>query len=162
MAKRIFLNLDLCCGCRSCAAACFYGHNEQSNLGHGEVGAQANLPMHCLHCEEPACAASCPNNAMQKGDDGIVRRSSFMCVGCRSCSVACPFGVIENDLTRHIVPKCDLCTDRLKEGPDAVPRCVAACTSGALTYVEVDDMAKEEHKHLLSARMHSLSISRRR
>lgn len=158
MAQRIVLNLDICCGCRSCAAACAYGHWEQKYLGHGDIKPEADLPLHCLHCEQPDCAAACPNEAMRKDEDGVVRRSQFMCVGCKSCAVACPFGVIDNDLKYHIVPKCDLCSDRQKEGE--LPRCVSACTSGALQLVELDEAV---HKvNLTGARVTSRTPGRRR
>ena len=161
MAKRVYLNLDLCCGCRSCAAACAYGHHIQSLLGHAQVELdEAELPLHCLHCEQPACVEACPNEAMQKQEDGTVLRSQFKCVGCNSCAVACPFGVIQPNLDKHIVPKCDLCIDRLEEGE--VPRCVQSCTSGALTFEEVDEQVVDEDKNLASVRMLSNFIGRRR
>ena len=159
MAKRIYLNLDLCCGCKSCAAACAYGHHLQSLLGHSKFNA-AELPLHCLHCDQPACAASCPNEAMRKNDDGTVLRSQYRCVGCRSCAVACPFGVIQPDLAKHITPKCDLCLDRLAAGE--VPRCVATCTSGALSFAEVDEQVADKNKNLISVRMLANFVGRRR
>lgn len=160
LGKRIYLNLDLCCGCRSCAAACAYGHPLESLLGHSAVKSEAELPLHCLHCAQPACEAACPNEAMKKLPDGTVQRSQFKCVGCRSCTIACPFGVIQPDLTRHLVPKCDLCLDRLGEGE--IPRCVATCTSGALSFAEVDDQVADKEKNLASARFLSNFIGRRR
>lgn len=132
MAKRVYLNFDLCCGCRSCAAACAYGHHLQSLLGHSRINDSAELPLHCLQCENPACAATCPNEAMRKMEDGTVQRSQLKCVGCSSCAIACPFGVIQPELTRRIVPKCDLCLDLLALGEP--PRCVQTCTSGALSF----------------------------
>ncbi|MFH1825698.1 MAG: 4Fe-4S dicluster domain-containing protein [bacterium] len=159
MAKRIYLNLDLCCGCHSCATACAYGHHLQGTLGHGKL-AEADLPLHCLHCDQPACAAACPNEAMQKQKDDTVQRSLFRCVGCGSCVAACPFGVIQPDLKKHLVPKCDLCLDRLAEGE--IPRCVATCTSGALSFDEVDEQIIDGKKNLASARILSNYIGRRR
>ena len=160
MAKRVYLNLDLCCGCRSCAAGCAYGHHLQSRLGHSKIGSQAELPLHCLHCDQPACAAACPNEAMKKMQDGMVLRSQLKCVGCSSCSVSCPFGVIQPDLTKHVTPKCDLCLDRLEEGE--IPRCVATCTSGALSFEEVDMQIADPRKNLASARILSNFVGRRR
>jgi Fe-S-cluster-containing dehydrogenase component len=97
---------------------------------------------------------------MKKMDDGLVLRSYFKCVGCGSCAVACPFGVIQPDPTKHIVPKCDLCIDRLSEGD--IPRCVQSCTSGALSYEEVDEQVADEKKNLASVRILSNFIGRRR
>jgi Fe-S-cluster-containing dehydrogenase component len=68
--------------------------------------------------------------------------------------------VIQPDLTKHVAPKCDLCLDRLAEGE--IPRCVAACTSGALTFEEVDEQIADERKQLVSVRMLSNFIGRRR
>lgn len=159
MAKRVYLNLDLCCGCKSCAAACAYGHQVQANLSHSKLD-KAELPLHCMHCETPACAAACPNEAMQKQEDGMVLRSHFKCVGCKSCVLACPFGVIQTDLTKHIVAKCDLCNDLLAQGQ--VPRCVQTCTSGALSFEEIDTQVKDDKKQLISARILSNFVGRRR
>ena len=160
MAKRVFLNLDLCCGCESCAAACFYSHWEEKRVEHAEVKKESNLPMHCLHCEQPACVAACPNESMQKDEDGIVRRSGFKCVGCKSCAVACPFGVIDSTLAYHIVPKCDLCTDRLEN--KQIPRCVVTCTSKALSLEEEDVVIADKNKVPLSHRILSNHPGKRR
>jgi len=79
----------------------------------------------------------------------VVKRRLLRCIGCGSCARACPFGVIPTELagvpaaskspqhmTGHQVAKCDLCADRTAENQDAVPRCVAACPSGALIFVD--------------------------
>jgi len=42
-------------------------------------------------------------------------------------------------MSGHQVAKCDLCSDRLaaaQDGQDIVPRCVAACPSGALLFAD--------------------------
>lgn len=152
MAKRVFLNMDRCCGCGSCAAACSYGHVDQTLLLHSDIKEEAWLPLHCKHCEQPACVPACPNGAMNKDEgDSIVRRNIFNCIGCRSCGIACPFGVIDVELNRHIVGKCDLCTDWQKEGMP--PRCVSSCTSGALTFDDIDEAIKDRSKVMIGDRL---------
>ena len=158
--KRIYLNPDLCCGCKSCAAACSYAFWDHSRISHGVVDKAANLPMHCMHCEQAPCVESCPTEALKKDEDGVVRRSAFLCVGCNSCINACPFGVLPGDLKQHVPAKCDLCSGRLIE--DKIPRCVAACTSGALSFEEVDELTGDESKNWISARMVSNAPFRRR
>ena len=140
MAKRIILDLDLCCGCRSCEAACRAAFKGESRIRHGEVPQTAFLPLACKHCTDPLCAAACPVDAITRDEKtGLVTRAAYMCIGCQSCAYACPFGVIDAPLVRHISQKCNLCEDR-EEGP----RCVAACSSGALQFLDDDEIQQRE------------------
>ena len=54
-------------------------------------------------------------------------------------------------MTGHQIAKCDLCEDRLIERPDSVPRCVAACPSGALVFAD-EHLAAETGLDALGAR----------
>ena len=137
MAKRIVLNLDLCCGCRSCEAACFAAFGGEARIKHGDLDTTAYLPLACKHCKEALCTAACPVKAIEKDEkSGVVRRAAFICTGCQSCVWSCPFGVIDSPLVRHISQKCSLCEDR-EQGP----RCVAACSSGALQFLSDEETA---------------------
>lgn len=140
MAQRIVLDLDLCCGCRSCEAACKAAFKGESRIRHGDIDRVAYLPLACKHCKEPLCMVSCPVEAIKRDENtGLVIRSSFICIGCKSCAFACPFGVIDAPLVRRISQKCSLCNDR-EDGP----RCVAACSSGALQFLSDEDIKKLE------------------
>lgn len=157
VTRRIVLDLDRCTGCRACGAACHVGHHEQTNLVPGIVADVAVLPVHCRHCERPACAAACPTGALYRDASGFVRRSELLCIGCHTCSIACPFGVIPDELKRHVAPKCDLCVDRVAAG--GIPRCVATCTSGALSFVELE--ASAGAPEYVGGRIQSRAIVRR-
>ncbi|MFH0965501.1 MAG: 4Fe-4S dicluster domain-containing protein [Planctomycetota bacterium] len=133
--ERVVLNMDRCIGCRSCSAACFYGHGGMPSVSYGVI-AEGTLPVVCRQCTEPPCVEACPTDALEKDAEGVVQRSRMLCIGCRSCVLACPFGVISEKLSAHLAPKCDLCEDRLRAGE--IPRCVAACTTGALRFEKVD------------------------
>ena len=146
--KRVVLNMDRCIGCRSCSAACFYGHQGMPNVSYAAIK-EGTLPLICRQCSEPPCVEACPTGALEKDPSGIVHRSRMLCIGCRSCVYACPFGVIPQDLVSHLAPKCDLCQERVEAG--GIPRCVATCTSGALTFDKVENV-EETGVVLLSGR----------
>lgn len=158
VTKRVILDMDLCIGCRSCAAACFYGQKDMPIVNFGTIP-QATVPVICRQCEEPACVDACPNEAMQRDELGVVWRSLFRCTGCGSCALACPFGVIPTEPNKHQIAKCDLCEDWVSAGRP--PRCVAACTSGALRFAEAPELA-EEQLLLLSGRAVGRSPMKRR
>ena len=137
--KRVILNMDRCVGCRSCSAVCFYSHQGVPSISYGVIR-EGTLPVVCRQCEEPACVEACPTGALRREESGVVRRSRFLCIGCKSCVYACPFGVIASDLTQHQTAKCDLCEERVVGGGE--PRCVSACPSGALRFESAESLEK--------------------
>ena len=49
----------------------------------------------CNHCSSPACVANCPTGAMQKDEEtGIVWTDHDVCIGCKTCETACPYGCL--------------------------------------------------------------------
>jgi Fe-S-cluster-containing dehydrogenase component len=141
----VVVNLDRCIGCHSCQAVCFYG---QRDGGYGMVelsrvgGKTLTLPQYCRQCDLAACVEACPTEALKKLETGEIFRSPSLCVGCRSCAVACPFGVISDQVDRHRVPKCDGCADLVDEG--RIPLCVAVCPASALEFVSQEQLKKED------------------
>jgi len=139
--RRVIINLDRCIGCSSCRVACARTHQDNLNLTQAMATDIAALPGHCRHCERPACEAACPKEAIVRGEDGIVRRLPFRCIGCMSCAIACPFGAIQFSLLRNVTTKCDLCYQRLEK--DMEPACVTTCVSGALTFEEPEKVIEQ-------------------
>ena len=61
------------------------------------------------------------------------------CVGCKVCTIACPFGTIEFNPESGKVDKCDLC--------DGDPQCVTACPTAAITYIDADSTGIDRMRH---------------
>jgi Fe-S-cluster-containing dehydrogenase component len=94
--------------------------------------------MPCFHCEKPWCIAACPTGAMQKRDDGIVYVDETLCVGCKACMSACPWGVPQWNAEKRKVVKCDYCMDRLDKG--LLPACVTICVTKCLYFGKADEI----------------------
>lgn len=98
----------------------------------------------CNHCQEPACLTSCFVNAYTKTPEGAVVYNQDVCVGCRTCMIACPFYIPTFKYSSALSPrieKCNFCYDtRLKNG--LPPACVEACPQDALTFGRREDLIK--------------------
>ena len=103
----------------------------------------------CKHCEQAGCLEVCPTGALYRTQFGSVDIHQDVCIGCRYCVGACPFGVIEFNKNTGRVNKCILCQDRLEDGMGTA--CSKACPTSSLTYGRVDDL-----KAMAAARVHAL------
>lgn len=132
-----------CIGCRSCEVACKLEHELPAGprpvkvIQIGPLQTDNGLSMRyetltCFHCDRPACVAACPTDAMQKRPDGLVFSDPELCIGCRTCAVACPFGVPELNPATGKIAKCDGCRDRVDQG--LWPACALKCPSGCLSF----------------------------
>jgi formate dehydrogenase iron-sulfur subunit len=114
----------------------------------------------CKHCVQAGCLEVCPTGALFRTDYGAVDIHRDVCIGCRYCVGACPFGVISyNDhydpgqggphMLKGTVNKCVLCSDRVDQGLGTA--CATACPTSSLTFGNVDDL-----KRLAAARVRAL------
>ena len=59
------------------------------------------------------------------------------CVGCKSCSIACPFGTLFPEIVPYNISVCDYCLSSVR-GTD-VPVCVTTCPLGAIRFEEKEE-----------------------
>ena len=134
--KTIIINPDECTGCRLCELVCSLRNVGEFNPARARVHVigfeeSFSLPVMCLQCEKPYCAEVCPSDAITREEaTGIIRISNEMCIGCKICVLACPFGSIVFSGDQKVAVKCELC--------DGEPECVAICPTRALEFKESD------------------------
>lgn len=164
MAKwSMVIDLDKCVACQGCSIACRFENNtpavkpseaikgrairwndvfalpvnpneEESEYPHVKT---RYLTRPCMHCENPPCIKVCPVKATYIDEEGLVRQNYQRCIGCRFCTVACPYGVRyfnwyvpewEESLDKYHNPDKVVGSDSL-EGPAVRPKgVVEKCT----------------------------------
>ena len=108
-----------------------------ANDGITELREEISFMFACRRCEDYPCVNACPNGALKR-ESGLIRRSTLLCVSCKTCCLACPFGTILPQLLPYVTSRCDACLGRLKEGEE--PLCVLSCNNGALRYIEQEEL----------------------
>ena len=167
----LVIDLDICVGCHACAVNCKewntgghsgpltdmspYGdspsgvwfnriHTFEVNDPETGTGRTVHFPKSCLHCEDAPCVTVCPTGASYKREeDGIVLVNADICIGCKLCSWACPYGAREYDETEGVMKKCTLCVDKIYNDSlpeeSRVPACVSTCPVGARSFGDLGD-----------------------
>jgi Fe-S-cluster-containing dehydrogenase component/DMSO reductase anchor subunit len=141
------VDLDACTGCKACVAACHSLNGLDENevwravgLLHGGTSrspVQQHVTTACHHCLDPACMNGCPVMAYEKDPTtGIVKHLDDQCIGCQYCTFTCPYDVPQYNVSKGIVRKCDMCSDRLAVGE--APACAQACPNDAIAITIVD------------------------
>lgn len=154
-----YFDADKCSGCKTCQVACketfklpvdnlyrrvynYVGGSWEQNENGTYIAKDPFgyfVSIACNHCENPACVASCPTGAMQKDPDtGIVWTDHEVCIGCKTCQMACPYEAPTLDEANGYMIKCDRCRTEVVEGMP--PVCVAACPMRALDFGPYDDL----------------------
>ncbi len=142
MQRSLNINPIKCTGCLQCEMACSFEKEGVFNPAKSRIRVftfhdQGRfVPYTCTQCADAWCLQACPVdaivlNSLTGSKDVIEDR----CVGCKVCTIACPFGTVNYNQTSGKVIKCDLC------GGD--PACAKACPTAAITYVDADQTGLE-------------------
>ncbi|MEM6469854.1 MAG: DmsC/YnfH family molybdoenzyme membrane anchor subunit [Planctomycetota bacterium] len=141
------VDLDACSGCKACVVACHTLNGLEEDESWRKVGtlvigqvddespsAIQHVTTACHHCEDPGCLNGCPVKAYDKDPvSGIVRHLDDQCIGCKYCTMMCPYEVPQYSKRLGIVRKCDMCHQRLSVGE--APACVQSCPNEAIKIV---------------------------
>ena len=86
-----------CIGCFACVAACTESHRMAGLQAYPRLFVTYTpsgvAPIQCRHCEDAMCAIVCPVKAITHTANAIQINES-LCIGCKMCALACPFGNI--------------------------------------------------------------------
>lgn len=154
----LLYDATICIGCKSCEVACNAANNTPADTdaaGLHEAPTDLNVftrniiklykpedgsatsfvKRQCMQCFDPGCAAGCPFEALYKdADTGVVRWEGSRCIGCRYCTITCPYSVPRFQWRgiNPIISKCELCSHRLTRGQK--PGCTSVCPTGAVIF----------------------------
>lgn len=115
------------------------GAGEKAGEAAAEGAAITFVSLACMHCGDAPCLPSCPTGALGRDEAiGSVVVDQSRCMGCRSCAMACPFGVPRFGRNGRM-EKCDLCAVRVEYGFE--PACVRVCPTKALRFGIENDVS---------------------
>ncbi len=182
------IDLERCDGCLFCVDAC----RTENGLADGvlwpyvfsykEPGDDRTqfLVRNCQQCTNAPCIKVCPTTARhRRPSDGLVLTDYDVCIGCRYCEVACPYGVnyfqwgdpetsggsfngerrdsrgisVDGDPPRGVMGKCNYCPLR-QEDPErqGTTACSEACPMDAIHVGDMNDPDSEPNRYLAKRR----------
>lgn len=147
--KGFFFNQERCVGCKTCQIACkdkndlaigvLFRHVQSFETGVFPTPSSYHFSASCNHCLEPICVQVCPIGAMHVDEeDGTVQPNPSICIGCKYCVDACPYGNPRYIEEAMVVLKCDACQSWRYKGEELA--CVAACPARALEFGPIDEL----------------------
>ncbi|MCJ7648556.1 MAG: 4Fe-4S dicluster domain-containing protein [Candidatus Lokiarchaeota archaeon] len=150
MKKVISIELNKCTGCGLCEMACSLSHEGECsrNLSRIKVikleESGVSMPVLCVHCIEAPCVIVCPTRAINRDPKTAATIVDHdLCIGCRACMTACPFGALSFDNKRDRIVRCDLC--------DGEPECVKYCEPKAIDFIEIKKEGSIKRRSLIES-----------
>lgn len=185
------IDLERCDGCLYCVDAC----RTENGLSDGalwpyvfsyrepdEEGARFLVRV-CQQCTEAPCIKVCPTTARHRRlSDGLVLTDYDVCIGCRYCEVACPYGVnyfqwgdprtyggtfegrrrdsrgvaVAGDPPQGVMGKCTYCPIR-QDDPElrGTTACSVACPMNAIHMGDMNDPDSAPNRYLAQRREES-------
>ena len=143
--KKLFIDYEICHRCPECVVTCS-NVSHPANRGIPSLKEALAFLFACRRCDNYPCVNSCPNGALAREGERI-RRSTALCVSCRTCSLACPFGVIIPDILLYKLESCDACAGNRHSSKEKFS-CVGSCPYGALKTVTDEEMAGTKFLHV--------------
>lgn len=161
MSKVIVADEERCLACKTCVIECSLAHTQAETLVQAmisqirmqprlfvEAAGEFGMPLQCRHCEDAPCMMVCPTEAIHRFDaSGPVLIDQDRCIGCRFCSIVCPFGVVDISHSGKAMIKCDLCIERTEVGEE--PACVSSCPTKALKFVEMEEWIADRRRSMV-------------
>lgn len=188
------IDLERCTGCLACVDGC----HEENGLSAGvhwiyalafsdeNREAPNFLVRTCQHCSNAPCVKVCPVAARHvRESDGLVLTDYDICIGCRYCEVACPYGANyfqwgepTNEVAlpgsrrdergrtvigappRGVMGKCTFCPQR-QDDPDSrgTAACALACPHDVIHIGDLNDPESAPMRHLRSRQEENPNLS---
>ena len=159
MAEHILkIDYNSCTGCRLCEVVCSLASDGEINPQRSRVriikiqeeARSTPFPITCMHCEHPPCQAVCPMQAISTDPaTGARKIDPDKCIGCSMCVYACPFGAMGINRSVGCAYTCTLC--------NGDPTCAKLCPTGALQYVDGEEISLQHARSRLYGCLESLT-----
>ncbi|MDO5044341.1 MAG: 4Fe-4S binding protein [Coriobacteriia bacterium] len=150
--KMIIVYPDRCSGCQRCEMACTLKNDHKLNSNTARIkvwrnymygksmdsgdGAMRNLQFsqdYCKQCRVALCMQACPVSAIVVSErNGARIVLDDRCIGCGTCTEACPWHMPTVDKVTKKSTKCISCG-----------RCARHCPNGAIGFIDWIDIADE-------------------
>ncbi|WP_430934489.1 4Fe-4S dicluster domain-containing protein [Saccharicrinis sp. 156] len=154
MGKRVIIDLSKFRDCRTTGecdnpqpAGVWLGFPD--NTGLKTIRELAIFQFTCRKCEDAPCMTVCPTDALERNKDGIITRALNLCISCKSCVTACPFGTLMTDFftfTTHVDDYLDLADE------DDLKKFMDQCPEGAVGFTD-NEASEDENIYPLNEKI---------